>query len=200
MKAINEKSTVKICRQYGLQWNGFKVPYGAIFGKHGGFYFIVTKYPEDKTTTATRLFLWIREERHERWREITGSVYFDKQTEYCYYEGMRVTPDRIQALSDITRVASHIITVYRPKIKGYRPAACKFYTRSDAPHDRQCNNWSHSRGTNCYSQSQVDGAGFDGSTEPGFMKGMRFSPQGNYASKPMGRLESSYWNMSTIKR
>lgn len=196
MKSIKEESTARICRQYGLQWEDFKVPFGAIYGRHGGYAFVVTKFPENPE--ATRLFLWVKRGKH--WQEITGSIYFNKQTEYCYFDGLRVSVERIQALSDITRVALYMLVKYHPSIKGYRPAACKFYTRPGAPQERRCNNWSHGRGTNCYSQSQVDGSGYDGSTEPGFMKGMRFSPQGNYASKPFGAPESSYWSMSTIKR
>ena len=38
-----KQNKVNHCKQYGLQWNDFKVPYGAIYGRYQGVNFVLYK-------------------------------------------------------------------------------------------------------------------------------------------------------------
>ena len=182
-----KQNKINDCKQYGLQWNGFKVPYGAIYGRYNGINFCCTKLPE---FNAQGVFVWLQSP-NGKWYETTCYYKFISDYYACKFrEQQAIIHHEI-----FHQILDYLISYYcqtgkRLKIQGYRPATCQFYTRQIVPKRRVVGKYTPSK--ECYSQRCVDGKGYKPSPDC-FDDGRINEYSGSMAESFPVYNESSYW-------
>lgn len=150
-----KQNKVNHCKQYGLQWNDFKVPYGAVYGRYQGVNFVCTKLPE---FNAQGVFVWIQSVSGN-WYETTCYYKFESNYYACKFrEQQAIINHEIFHLVLDYLISYYCQTGKRLKIEGYRPATCHLYTRDLLPKRRVVGKYTPSK--ECYAQRCVDGKGY----------------------------------------
>lgn len=150
-----KKDKISDCRQYGLQWSDFKVPYGAIYGRYKDVQFCCTKLPE---LSAQGVFVWVQNTSGQ-WYETTCYYKFESNYYACHFrEQQAIVYHEIFHLILDYMIGYYLKTGEVLQVKGYRPAACHFYTRDIIPKRRVVGKYTPSK--NCFAQRCVDGKGY----------------------------------------
>lgn len=142
-----KKDTINECKQYGLVWNDFKIPYGAIYGRYNGTEFICTDIPHG---SEQMIKVWLK---GETWYKTRVFYAIEIQTVACQ--------GNIQAAITRQEIFHRILEYalsHECVVKGFRPATCKFYSRQVTPKRRKVGKYTPTK--ECYSQRCVDGRGY----------------------------------------
>lgn len=189
-----KKNKVRYCKQYGLQWHGFKVPRGAIYGHISGRPFIVTKFPEIREH-ATRLFIWTYLERRKKWVEHSASKYFDLQVELChgdYHETIWHNHVAATALAYLKKYPDL-------RIEGFRPPLCHTYMNMVTPREKRPQKYIPRK--ECFSQRCVDGKGYKPSEDTrknGDINEYAGAMKESFVTLYPSYWENNYWNLKGL--